>query len=321
MAYERWQSLPAMFFEQAERHAAQAVSLAQVGRRVAAVGAMARWRTRCAMSRAGLLALGLVPGDRVVLVAENRPEWPIADLAIMAAGGITVPAYTTNTVEDHRHILDPQRRARGHRLEPGARGAAAAGGDRGAERRASSSGSTISSSRSARRRRCMAGTSCMALGKDIAATAVDERMRALKRDDTACFIYTSGTGGAPKGVMLSHGAILANCRGAYDVLEQLGLGDEVFLSFLPLSHSYEHTAGQIFPISIGAEIYYAEGAEKLADNMVEARPTIMTAVPRLYEMMHQRSSAASPRRSRLQAPLVRAHAGARAASATSGPAA
>ena len=72
------------------------------------------------------------------------------------------------------------------------------------------------------------------------------------------------------------------------MLEQLGLGDEVFLSFLPLSHSYEHTAGEMFPISIGAQIYFAEGAETLAANMLEARPTIMTAVPRLYETLHQR---------------------------------
>ena len=88
--------------------------------------------------------------------------------------------------------------------------------------------------------------------------------------------------------MTSHRNIFANCRGAHRVLEMLGLGDEVFLSFLPLSHSYEHTAGEMFPISIGAQIYFAESAETLAANMLEARPTIMTAVPRLYETMHQR---------------------------------
>ena len=107
-------------------------------------------------------------------------------------------------------------------------------------------------------------------------------------DDTAVIIYTSGTGGAPKGVMLPHRAILHNCRGARDVLKGLGLENNVFLSFLPLSHSYEYTAGQFFPISIGAQIYYAEGIEHLASNMAEARPTLMTAVPRLYESMHSR---------------------------------
>ena len=88
--------------------------------------------------------------------------------------------------------------------------------------------------------------------------------------------------------MLSHGAIIANCKGAQRLLLELGLDDEVFLSFLPLSHSYEHTAGLMFPISIGAQIYYAEGVDKLAGNMLETHPTLMTAVPRLYETMHGR---------------------------------
>ena len=88
--------------------------------------------------------------------------------------------------------------------------------------------------------------------------------------------------------MTSHRNIIANCHGAYRLLETLGLGNEVFLNFLPLSHSYEHTAGLMFPISLGAEIYFAEGAETLAANMLEARPTIMTAVPRLYETLHRR---------------------------------
>src|SRR5262249_40179012 len=117
---------------------------------------------------------------------------------------------------------------------------------------------------------------------------IAERVAALAPDDTACIIYTSGTGGVPKGVMLSHRNILGNCRGAYRLLQMLGLDDEKFLSFLPLSHSYEHTAGMMFPMPIGAEIYFAEGAETLAHNLVEVRPTIMTAVPRLYETLHQR---------------------------------
>src|SRR5260370_34359919 len=88
--------------------------------------------------------------------------------------------------------------------------------------------------------------------------------------------------------MLSHRNIIGNCRGAYRLLEMLGLGDDKFLSFLPLSHSYEHTAGLMFPISIGAEIYFAEGADTLATNLVEVQPTIMTAVPRIYERSEER---------------------------------
>jgi long-chain acyl-CoA synthetase len=110
----------------------------------------------------------------------------------------------------------------------------------------------------------------------------------LERSDVCCLIYTSGTGGLPRGVMLSHGNILANCYGATELLRTLGLGNDIFLSFLPLSHAYEHAAGQFFPISVGAQIYYAERVETLSTNMQEARPTIMTAVPRLYESMRQR---------------------------------
>ena len=78
--------------------------------------------------------------------------------------------------------------------------------------------------------------------------------------------------------MLTHGSILCNIKGAYKLLQEVGMGNDVFLSFLPLSHSYEHTAGQFLPISIGAQIYYAESIDKLTDNMAEAKPTIMTAV-------------------------------------------
>src|SRR6201984_2354394 len=123
-----------------------------------------------------------------------------------------------------------------------------------------------------------------------------EVVEAIEPDDVACLIYTSGTDGTPKGVMTTHRNILAKRRGAYHVLELLGLGDDVFLSFLPLSHSYEHTAGEMFPISIGAQIYFAEGADTLAANILEARPTIMTAVPRLYETMHQRIGLAVERK-------------------------
>jgi long-chain acyl-CoA synthetase len=111
----------------------------------------------------------------------------------------------------------------------------------------------------------------------------------LSAKDIACFIYTSGTGGKPKGVMLSHGNVLANVAGSAAALAMLGLDEhEVFLSFLPLSHAYEHTAGQFLPLAVGAQIYYADGLETLTTNLLEARPTIMTCVPRLYEVMRQR---------------------------------
>jgi long-chain acyl-CoA synthetase len=234
-----------------------------------------------------LIDLGLEPGDRVILVSENRPEWLIADLAIMAAGCVTVPTYTTNTSRDHSHILSNS-------------GAKAA---------------IVSTQKLAKTLvpAILFGTDCrhvigiedirsgqapdqvafhhwddlVAGAPDLAALA--ERCSRIGRDDLACIIYTSGTGGAPRGVRQHHGSILHNVEGAGEViLSEFGKGDEIFLSFLPASHAYEHTAGQHFPVGLSAQIYYAESLEKLAANIEEVRPTIMAVVPRLFEMLRAR---------------------------------
>src|SRR6185369_14781223 len=121
-------------------------------------------------------------------------------------------------------------------------------------------------------------------GAEACAAAAD-----LGRDDLACLIYTSGTGGAPRGVMQHHGAILHNIEGCVSLIaEDFGWDDEVFLSFLPASHAYEHSGGQLFPIGLAAQIYYSEGLEKLSSNIEEVRPTIMIVVPRLFEVLRQR---------------------------------
>jgi long-chain acyl-CoA synthetase len=119
--------------------------------------------------------------------------------------------------------------------------------------------------------------------------ALRAREKKVGRDDLACIIYTSGTGGAPRGVKLHHGSILHNLEGCTDIISSdFGWNDEVFLSFLPASHAYEHTGGQMFPIALGAEIYYAESLEKLAANIEEVQPTIMVVVPRLFELLRAR---------------------------------
>jgi len=226
-----------------------------------------------------LRAQGLKPGDRVLLVSENRPEWPIVDLAVLRAGGITVPAYTTNTEEDHHHLL----------TDSGAAFAVVSG-----DKLAKSLLPAIKKAGSVNLLLSLAPlTSADDLGVEI--LTFDDALKlgdstAEPADDpaTTCLIYTSGTGGKPKGVMLSHGNIQANIKSAYQILEELGLGNDVFLSFLPLSHAYEHTAGLFLPIAIGAEIYYAEGIDTLSTNLAEAKPTIMACVPRLYEVMRQR---------------------------------
>ncbi len=236
-----------------------------------------------------LRALGLSDGDRVMLVSENRPEWCIADLAIMAAGCITVPAYTTNTQRDHMHILD----------NSGAR-AVIVSTDKLSDPLLPAIMRTgiaehiisIDSIRSHQAGNLAHHTwAAMIAGDEPAArTAVEARIAGIGREATACIIYTSGTGGAPRGVMQHHGAILCNVAGAAEILaNDFGLEkDERFLSFLPLSHAYEHTGGQFLPIGVGAQIYYSEGLEKLASNIEETRPTIMVVVPRLFEVLRTR---------------------------------
>ena len=133
-----------------------------------------------------------------------------------------------------------------------------------------------------------------AAAASAARAAVMERIAGIGREDLACIIYTSGTGGAPRGVRQHHGMILSNIGGAAHIIAEdfgwdtTGRSGEVFLSFLPLSHAYEHTAGQFFPIGLGAQVWYAEGLEKLASNIEEVRPTIMVVVPRLFEVLRTR---------------------------------
>ncbi|MEG3182252.1 AMP-dependent synthetase/ligase [Sphingomonas sp. LT1P40] len=238
---------------------------------------------------AGLKKLGLQPGDRVMLVSENRPEWCISDLAIMAAGGVTVPTYTTNTERDHQHIIDNS----GATMTIVSNAKLAKTLLPAILRTAGSHGHSV------------IGIEEMRIGQpgaidfhdwraliaenvadvSVATAAADK----VSRDALACIIYTSGTGGSPRGVMQHHGAILMNVEGCCEIIsEDFGWEDEIFLSFLPLSHAYEHSGGQHFPIALGGQIYYSEGLDKLASNIEEVRPTLMVVVPRLFEVLRTR---------------------------------
>jgi long-chain acyl-CoA synthetase len=247
------------------------------------------WRRAAAEARAlarALTAKGVQPGDRVVILAENRPEWAMADLAIMMAGGISVPAYTTHTSSDYRYLME----------HSGASAAVVSNGrlverilpalDGGGPLRLMLTIEPVA--QAAELQVASIGWSeALALGEQSPAQNWDPAC-AIARDDLACFIYTSGTGGNPKGVRQTHGNVLANVTGAYQVLEMIGIEESVFLSFLPLSHAYEHTAGQFLPMAARGQIYYAEGVETITTNLLEARPTVMACVPRLYEVMRQR---------------------------------
>ena len=234
----------------------------------------------------GLRSFGIKPGDKVVIVSENRPEWIIADLAINLIGAITVPAYTTNTEDDHHYILEH-----------------------------SDARAVIASNNILANRVALATTRtklCKILitldnysgfepdnlkiinfnevsdfGKNNIETALDY-LDHINPDNVSCIIYTSGTGGRPKGVMLTHKNIFSNLQGAEDLLEIIGKKDNKYLSLIPLSHSYEHTAGLYLQIDLGSQIYFCEGPEKFSQNLLEVSPTLTTAVPRIFEVIHDR---------------------------------
>merc|ERR1711965_849434 len=127
----------------------------------------------------------------------------------------------------------------------------------------------------------------------------------LKRNSPACIIYTSGTGGNPKGVILSHGGILNNLEGACEIMKPLFNSRPVFLTWLPLSHSYEHCV-QFAQIAVGAKVFYAEKIEKLLENISEAKPTIMTAVPRFYQNLYNKININLKKQTGLKAKLINA---------------
>jgi len=285
MSTSEWQSLTAMFYEQANALANKPLLFAKKGGAWTAL----TWREtaeRVSMLASALEKMGIKAGDRVVLVSENRPEWMIADFAVMSLGAISVPTYTTNTARDHLHILENS----GAKAAIVSSKALARTFLKAAHQSDDLMHAVIIEEYVIEQR---LNVQVYQWDKVLADENADierfaERAAGVTRDDIACLIYTSGTGGLPKGVMLHHGSIMHNGDGASGVIQSLGLENNAFLSFLPLSHAYEHTAGQCWPLMIGAEIWYAESIEKLASNMAEAKPTVMVVVPRLFEMLRTR---------------------------------
>ncbi|MGU9961415.1 MAG: AMP-dependent synthetase/ligase [Candidatus Puniceispirillales bacterium WSBS_2018_MAG_OTU23] len=238
-----------------------------------------------------LIGLGVVPGDKVFLSAENRPEWAIADIAIMAIGAVVVPAFITNTEDDFHYIISHSDAVVGI-TSGGVLGSTIA---RAADRCSGFSHLIMIDSKmgDADIKTPPKNITLLdwknALAKVAIPDGLDAMVARINSEDLCCIIYTSGTGGRPKGVMLTHQSIQANITAAIDLLEEAGLADDQrFLSLLPLSHSYEHTAGMHLPLQIRSEIWYCEGADQIASNLIETSPTLMMAVPRLYEILYDR---------------------------------
>ena len=222
----------------------------------------------------------LKENDRCLLISENRPEWLISDLAIMLSKGITVPAYSTYTERDYEYLINDSK----------------------------PSVIIVSDQYQYNKIKLILEKSnfiklvitfdevksnfqniinIKKIFKKENYTKKNLNNLKSKRTDIACIIYTSGTQGNPKGVMLSHGGILNNCEGSYNLLKEIVSSKPKFLTWLPLSHSYEHTV-QFVQIAVGAEVFYAEGIDKLIKNMGECSPNIMTAVPRFYQNLYQK---------------------------------
>ncbi len=245
-------------------------------------------------------------GDRCLLVSENRPEWLISDLAIMLSGGITVPAYTTYTEEDYKYLIED--------CEP--------------------SLVIVSNNEMLKKLSSIINekdfikkvitldelnkviNNLNLKGKEkyldfntiLKINLLEEdkiQNNKLKRTSPACIIYTSGTGGNPKGVILSHGGILNNLVGACEIMKPLFNSRPVFLTWLPLSHSYEHSV-QFAQIAVGAKVFYAEKIEKLLENISEAKPTIMTAVPRFYQNLYNKINVNLKKQTGFKAKLIHA---------------
>ena len=222
-------------------------------------------------------------GDRCLLISENRPEWFISDLAIMLSNSITVPTYTTYLERDYKYIIND--------CEP----SVIIVSDTSQYEKISNlikNFSFIKKIYSFEELDKVDKNNYTNIIKFLPkenSFLIDLPKVNIKRNDPACIIYTSGTQGNPKGVILSHGGILNNCEGAKELLKPLVTKNTKFLTWLPLSHSYEHTV-QFVQISVAARIFYAESIEKLIKNMNECGPQIMTAVPRFYQNLYQKIS-------------------------------
>ena len=245
-------------------------------------------------------------GDRCLLVSENRPEWFVSDLAIMLAGGITVPAYTTYIEDDYKYLIED--------CEPSL---VIVSNNEMLQKLNNSINekdfikkvitldeiAKVTNNLSLNNKEKYLDYNSILKNNLLVEDKIENNK--LNRKSPACIIYTSGTGGNPKGVILSHGGILNNVVGSCEITKPLFNSRPVFLTWLPLSHSYEHCL-QFVQIAVGARVFYAEKIEKLLENISEAKPTIMAAVPRFYQNLYNKINMNLKKQTGFKAKLIEA---------------
>ncbi|MCD6570492.1 MAG: long-chain fatty acid--CoA ligase [Deltaproteobacteria bacterium] len=230
-----------------------------------------------------LISKGIQPDDKVALFSPNRYEWWVADMAILSIGAVNVPIYATNSAEECRYIIENS------------------------DSKMCFVGTKDHMDKILEVKDKLPNLEDIIIFDDLdkAVSGVidlkaamkegsaykdkdefDKRLKQINIEDVATIIYTSGTTGHPKGVMLTHKNFVSNMDQVYNVDPSFFTGEQIFLSFLPLSHSLERTVGYYAPIHLGKKVAFAEDVSKLVDNLKEIRPTFLVSVPRIYEKAH-----------------------------------
>lgn len=251
---------------------------------------------------AAAMAEWVKPGDAVAILAENRPEWTYADFATQFLGGVVAPIYATDQPKDAAYVINDSKAntcfvstaAQLAKVKP----LMEQGQVPGLERIVVFERGTPLDDR------VLLLDDVIARGRGLSQDEVERRLAALDPETVMTFVYTSGTTGERKGVMLTHHNFIDNIDNTVVHIGPEHFHDSVMLSFLPLSHSLERMAGYYTALRVGAAIAYAESIEKLPENLLEVKPTILVSVPRVYEKVYakvQATAAASPVRKRILA--------------------